>query len=274
MVKRIIVDLNEVSAGVFELACTIAQKVNGEVLGYVNIDVDKIKKSMGSVPLGGMSYAERVINLRTKEAEKEAEDVLNEFHEFFLSKQVKHEPLLHKGDLFRNLIEEGKTADLIITGIQTHKLSELLGTEKTLQNIFRISPCPILALPYNIAFQDVLIAYDGSLASARVMKSYVKLAGILPPVSRLVIMNVSDDEEDGMRILNPVVKYLAAYELSAEICVSPGDPKEVIHEKAFEMKSPLIVLGSVGNCFIKDLVWGSTTKHFIDEEAFALLTSH
>ncbi len=275
MVKRIIVNLNnlEYSKDLLELALTMAQKNNGEVLGTISLNIQKIAKAVGPVPLGGMYYAEKVIELKLKEARGNAENSLKEFQEYFDLRQVKNKGLLLEGNPYEDLVELGKTADVVITRLQSYKLARR--TDDKLQRLIRSATCPVIALPeHNQPFKDVLIAYEGSAIAAMAMKSFAQLSGFLPSINRLVLMNINDDVDYGRELLAPVSDYLEVYGLSPEICVSSGEPKELIIKKAAELDAPLVVLGSFGESKIADMVWGSTTSYFIENGAYSLLIHH
>ncbi|MDH7479526.1 MAG: universal stress protein [Syntrophomonadaceae bacterium] len=274
MIKRIAVDLNKASynPNLLEFAVSMASKTDGTILGLVTIDVGRIEKSIGSVPLGGMYYAEKNIEFRVKEAEEKANLTLKEFQQFCTTRKVKHRSILRREDPLVSFTEEGKTADVIVTGVRAYGSVKRRKDYDTLNKLLKVSSCPILAIPEGfVPFKQVLVAYDGSPASSKALKAYAQLAGCFPDVERLIVINVNDEEETGREIVAPALDYLEAYGFCPEVYVLDGDPKEVIHKKAREMQAPLIVLGSFGESFIKDLIWGSTTSYFIEAEKFPLL---
>lgn len=277
MIKKVIVDLNRASynRSILEFAASMANKSGGMILGMVTVDVSRIERSIGSVPLGGMYYAEKNIELRIKEAEKKADSTLREFQLFCATQKIKHQPLLRRGDPLAIFTEAGKTADVIITGIRAYGSVKRRRDDKTLDRLLKMSSCPILAIPEDfVPFNQVLIAYDGSPASSKALKAYVQMAGSFPAVERLVVININEELESGRELVAPVVNYLEAYGFSPETCIRAGEPKEAIPEKAREMGLPLVVLGSFGERFLKDLIWGSTTSYFIEAEKFPLLIYH
>lgn len=274
MFKQIIVDLDEANYNkkVFDLAGLIAQNTEGTVLGIVNVNIDKIEMSIGSVPLGGAYYAEKAIDSKIKEAKAKAETALKEFQEYCIAKKIKHEGIALQGHPFQNLVQEGKTADVIITGLQNYKTAGLLGDDNALHKLLKISTCPVVAVPKDFkVFNRVLITYDGSPASSRAMKSFVQLSSGLPQIKQIIVININTDEETAVQIVSPAVKYMEAHGLSVQHFVAPGEPKEAIYRKASEMGVPLIVLGAIGENFLKDFVWGSTTGYFIEKNEFPLL---
>jgi len=276
MIKRILVGLDgsSYSKSASQLASMMAKKNDGVVVGVASLDIRGIERSMGPVPLGGSYFAEQVIDLKFQKEEKKIKGYLNEFEHFCQENQVKYELVFRVGVPSEQLIEEGKTADVIILGLQTYfRFDSMPGN--TLKKLMKSGVCPIIAVPEHInTFYNVLIAYDGSLGSAKAMRSFVQLANSLSVANKLVLVNINDNNSIGKKLLDEAQKYLAAYGLSVQQHLCSGEPKEKIYEIAQDMQPTLIVIGNFGNSKLQDLMWGSTTSYFVNIGDIPLLVHH
>lgn len=181
-----------------------------------------------------------------------------------------------RGEPYEQLLEEAKTADLLVVG-QDSRFHFVARPDRaeTLGKLLESKVCPILAVPEKpVAFNNVLIAYDGSLASSKAMRSYALLSGALPPVQTLRLLQVSENRERTRRVADQVCQYLAAYGLSAEPVFQSGDPGICIYQEARRIQPGLVVVGAYGHKGLRQIFWGSTTRRIIDDGTIPMLVSH
>jgi nucleotide-binding universal stress UspA family protein len=70
-------------------------------------------------------------------------------------------------------------------------------------------------------------------------------------------------EDEGMRVMAPVTKYLARHGITAHCIWKTGKPGELIAKTAVEGKFDLVVMGSHGHGALLNLVMGSVATQVL-----------
>ena len=70
MVRRILIplDTSPFTNATMDLGCHIAKTTGAELTGIAFLDIPGIEKSIGSIPLGGIHYADRLIESKKQDA--------------------------------------------------------------------------------------------------------------------------------------------------------------------------------------------------------------
>ncbi|MFQ6675431.1 MAG: universal stress protein, partial [Fidelibacterota bacterium] len=137
------------------------------------------------------------------------------------------------------------------------------------------SVCPILAVPAKPApFRHVIIAYDGSLESAKALRGFVNRFHPKPGDFHLTLLTVQERGQDAKPIQKEALDYLAAWNLTAETVVQGGKPRLVILERARSVTDPLVVMGAYGKGGITDLFFGSAARRLIEDSTIPLFVYH
>jgi nucleotide-binding universal stress UspA family protein len=277
MIKRILVvlDGSKFSKAATQLAGRIAQKSKGVVIGVGVLDIPGIERSVGPVPLGGSHFAMESIKRNLQIAEDKLKLFLKEFELECQKNQVKYEVVLRKGDTFKQLLDEGKTADVIIIGLMTYFHFATSDKADSFPNkLLESTVCPVIAVPEQLdCFCNVLIAYDGSLSSSKAMRFYAQLSQGLPRADKVILLNINDDEDQGKQALIKAQQYLNTYDIQAETWVRTGDPSTQIYEAALEIQPGVVVMGVHGNNRIRDFFLGSTVRKIINERNIPFLAA-
>jgi len=121
---------------------------------------------------------------------------------------------------------------------------------------------PIIAVSDKFRpIQKVLIAYSGSMESAKTMKRFVQLC--LWPDAVLKIINFQSHEEKARQLLNDAAEYCRAHGYRVEHDSNTGSAKDFILPMAVQWQADMIVLGnSAGSLLVKRLI-GETSLHII-----------
>ncbi|NOX59008.1 MAG: universal stress protein, partial [Planctomycetes bacterium] len=181
MSRRIVVGLDggEYSENATRVGCVAADAFDGVLVGVAVVDEAGIDASSRGAGIGSSHYAKNVREQRLTDAEARTDRLLNDFEETCKKADIHCELAHHHGVPFQAIIDEGRYADLIVIGTRTNfHVDTQEGYGDTLERLLDSGVCPVLAVPKDANLpQKAVIAYDGSVQSARAMRAYVRLAG-------------------------------------------------------------------------------------------------
>ena len=162
--------------------------------------------------------------------------------------------------------------DLILLGQQTRFHFETQeGYDDTVHRVLKNSPRPVIAVPARLRMNPdepghtVLVAYDGSLQSARALHAFQTsgLAGVLPTI----VVTASSEHGQAARIAERAIDYLRFHEIKAEaIPITSQDARlTCCLPRPQEHKSVLIVMGGYGQPILREFFLGSVTRTLLAE---------
>lgn len=281
MIKRILIPLDSspYTESALEIGCIIARQHNAEITGLVILDIPGIKKSVGPVPLGAIEYAERLEQMKEKQAHDHIHELLAKFKEKCTNEGVRFTEAEMQGCPSERIIRESIYYDLVIIGLRTFfhfPKSDKPGD--TLDEVMDQSITPILGVPKSFTFPDVskqkikvLIAFDGSLPSANAMQDFIPFA--LPDVMEVVLLTSSDNNDTADYHLTQAEAYLKAHSIfNVKKEKTSEDIKKVVMQKYLNWAT-LIVVGTHSKSGIFDFMVGSLTKQLIKADKKPLLIS-
>lgn len=279
MAKRVLVPLDgsDYSKVATRLAIDMVENNGGTVIGVGVVDVEDIDESVMGAGIGDSYYAERMSDHKKNKALGKIKNFLEEFQDKCKKANVNFESYTKSGDPVEEIIQLGKSSDLIITGIRTFFHFETTPEPgDTLQELLEASVCPILAVP--VKFKkwkgDVLIAYDDSIFSAKAMKMYVRFEKSFSKLNKIFVLNVNDDIDESNQILKNVEKYFNSHNLKIEKVNRVGKPRNEIIKFAREHKIKTIVMGAYGKKGISRLFFGHASRNVIEDGTIPIFVFH
>ena len=280
MSKIIVVGLDgsDYSKAALRLANYRAKHYDGEVIGVAVLDRETIEKYEKGAPAGAIHYAEKAVEHLLKDASQKLDKYVDEFEAACKSDGVKYKVVHANGKPDESLIEEGKTADLIVVGLRTfYHFETSTKSGETLKRLLQASVCPVFAVPKDYETpQNAIIAYDGSPQSAKAMRKYVTLSQNLPFTKRIILVYANDkplnEEQDAM--LKRAENYINAYGMEVERNVQKGNPNEVIYKVAKDKAPSIVIMGAYGHNGLGELFFGSTARRVIDDGTIPLFVYH
>ncbi len=278
MSKKIVIGLDpsDYTKTALDIAIRRAKELGSVLVGVTVVNTEDIKDSVGGAPVGAIHYAEKAVEKNLTLAQKRAQDLIANFEKICDKNNVKYESFIKDGDPAEEIIEEARTADLIIIGIKTHFRLEHPDVEgETLEKLLKESVAPVMAVTEKPTLPTkLLIAYDGSTQSAKAMREYIHISHMLPFAKKAYLLNVTDNIEEGMELLKKAESYLELYGLDVEKIIKSGDPADVIFETAKELGNVLIIMGAYGHSKLKDIFFGSTAEKIIKDGSFPIFVYH
>ena len=278
MSKKIVIGLDpsEYTKTALQIAVRRAKELGSVLVGVTVVNTEDIKDSVGGAPVGAIHYAEKAIEKNLTLAQKRAQDIIKNFEDICKKNNIKYMSFIKDGDPAEEIIEEAKTADLIIIGIKTHFHLEHPDVEgDTLKDLLKETVAPIIAVTEKPTLPTkLLIAYDGSTQAAKAMREYIHISHMLPFAKKAYLLNVTDNIEEGTKLLKKAESYLELYGLDVEKIIKSGDPADVIYKTAKELGDVLIIMGAYGHGGLKEFFFGSTAEKIIKDGSFPIFVYH
>ncbi len=260
MIKRLLLatDGSAPALGAERLAAYLAYELEAvlEVLYVRDIRLIRMPELMdwGAISVPVPVYHEEMEKVLTARAEAVLERVRRETERA----GVKVEPTVRTGLPYQVIVEEARTADLVVLGRAGEASGhEATGLGSTTERVVRTSPTPVLVAPLEpVRPERLLLAYDGSDPATRALHLTAELAPELDlPV---LVLTVDDDAVRAEALAAEAVAYLEERGAAASAQTAAGDPDERILEA--ETPTDLLIMGAFGKGLIRTLLLGSTAE--------------
>ncbi len=277
--RRILIPLDPspYSKAALSAGIIIAREHGGELTGLVILDTGAIEKSVGPVPIGGIEYADRIGDHRKKEAAERIESLLEDFRNRCRDAGVAHREAERQGSPSHRIMEESEYYDLVVMGLRTYYHFETQDNAgDSLDKVLDHSAVPILGVPAKVNLDlggepppDILIAFDGSLPSARALHHFCRLWGNHPANVNLLLSD--RDENTARHRLGEAEAYLHAQGLDRVKKRWTAEPIIKAVDRRFLGEADLVVAGAHSKKGLLDFMVGSLTRHLIEEAKKPLL---
>lgn len=260
-----------------QFAVNMVKECSGTVVGVGIIDVEEIEDSTIGAGVGASYYAEHLEHFKINDAIEKVKNFLGEFETTCTNAGVSFEKYSKSGSPFEQIIELGKTADLIVTGIKTfYHFATTPEPGDTLKRVLESGVCPVFAVPAKMpsSSENVLVAYDNSVHAARAMRLFTNLGVEEFKNRKIHILNINENLEEGEKVLETAATYMTAKGFNVETTRRVGDPNEEILKYAKEINASAIVMGAYGESGLSSLFFGHTTLRIIEDGTFPIFAYH
>jgi nucleotide-binding universal stress UspA family protein len=266
MIKRILVGLGGTpfTDVAIERAIKLANDHGALITGVTVVDTKRLKQ-VGPVPPGGGAYAEKLREKRFEITEKRIEKAIEKFtkkcKESGISNQIKRET----GDPFETMIAHARYNDVTIFGLKSlFDYGFNVEPRDALIRLVSQGVRPIIAVSTEYrSIQKVLIAYSGSMESAKAMRRYVQLNPWRNVHLRVVHFGKSGEGTD--QLLKDAAEYCRDHGFSTETESVDKSAKNHLIGYAQKNKMDLIVMGnSIRNLLFRHLL-GDTVLNAIQQ---------
>ena len=266
MIKRILVGLGGTpyTSVAIQRAMDLAKRFEAEITGVTVVDIKGLS-NVGLVPKGALHAAKEMTARRVRVTKEKIAEAISEFESSCTAEsikcQVKQE---EREDPFDLMISLARYHDLMIFGLRSIIEYDIAFEEPkdALARMVEAGVRPIIAVSDTFRpIQKVLIAYSGSMASAKTMKRFVQLR--LWPDARLKIVTFQSSEDKAHQLLFDASEYCRAHGFHVESESNTGSPKDFLLPMATLWQADMIVLGnSARNLMVKRII-GETALHII-----------
>ena len=266
MIKRILVGIGgtKFSDVAVQRALEIAKYHDAAVTGVTVVDLKRLQK-VGPVPMGGLAYAEKLREQRTEITKDRIEQAVAKVEDGCKDASIACSIEQETGDPFELMISHARYNDLTIFGLRS--LFDYGFTPEPRNALIRLVSQgirPILAVsPEFREIRRVLIAYNGSMESAKAMRRYVQLRPWADVGLRIVYFGEKDD--GALKLMDDASGYCRAHGFDVETDVVSGSAKEGLLAYAQTNDLDLIVMGNSIRSILMRQILGDTVLHTIQQ---------
>lgn len=238
MIKRILVGLagTTYTPVAIQRAVTLAQSHAADVTGVTVLDPRRVRSAEAPI----------VKSIRA-------------FQEACETAGIKHRVIEESGDVFTSLVDEARYHDLMIFGLRSLFDQDFIGgdPESLLIRLVNAGARPMIAVSEQFrSISRVLVAYDGTMESAKAMKRFVQMQ--LWPDAELKIVTFQESESVAFELLQAAEDYCRAH--GYQVCHQSyqGDPKVLLLGAATLWQADMIVMGNSARSALLRKVLGDT----------------
>jgi len=279
MLKRILVGISGAPGTEANIAWVLdlAKRHGASVTVLSVIDRDQLRK-VGPVPLGASYYADRLGQDRIEHSMAAAEMAVEKFSAACSAAAVPLRVMREEGDPFEHLVKAWRYSDLCLLGARgwfDHGL--IPEPENSLLRLIAQGMRPLLALPDTVrAVKRVLIAYNGSLESAKAMKQFLQAPLWQAAETHVVCMGAPKTGEDAGLLLAGAADYARDHGCEPHVSNPPcaAAPWQALLAHAAEISADLIVLGSSYRKVLLSQRFGRNAINLIRAAELPLFLSH
>jgi nucleotide-binding universal stress UspA family protein len=274
MIKRILVALSGTpyTQAAIQHALELARQHEADVTGVTDIDLAKVA-NVGPVPMGAGAAAHDLMEHRLQLAQEQVEESIRNFEAACAEAGLSGRVVRERGDPFDTLISVWRYHDLVVAGLRgLFEYGVLHEPDDVLLRLISKGVRPILAVARDHRpVRRVLVAYNGSMESAKALKRFVQM-WIWPGVS-LKLVCFDRPPEEAEQLLADAAEYCRAHGHEPEQELGEGSPRDGLLEHAAAWKADLIVMGSASRARIFQHLLGDTALHAVRHAEIPLYLS-
>lgn len=243
-------------------AIELARTHDAELTGITVLDPAHWAE-VGPVLSGNWELAKRYRNDRATAGKRHLNEAVLHFEQACKSAMVSYTVEYETGDPFDLLIDHSRYHDLIIFGLRGLFDYGIVDEPRTaLTRLVEQGVRPLLAssLEYR-PVKHALIAYSGSLESARAMKQFVQMR--LWPEAALTIVCFDKRKQEGEHLLDEAAAYCRAHDYPVQTELRKGSAREELLACAEECNADLIVMGNSNRHLRLRHLLGDTMLHIL-----------
>lgn len=254
MLKRILVGLGDAKCVDAEVkqAVELAQLHGAEVTALTLVDAKAPQPPVfvGQAATGrfgnygASAWARELAHDRWEDVKAQTEKSLEQLAEACETAGVIYRVEAMKGDPFEFIVSRSRYFDLFICGLRRiFDYSILDESSDALVRLVANGVRPILTVPAEVrAIRRVMVAYSGSVDSAKTMKKFIQSQ--LFPVPTLRIVAIDQPEEEARTLLADATAYCRAYGYTPETEILTDPTSQNLLSLAEDWNADLIVLGN------------------------------
>ena len=264
MLKRILVGLggSDYTVAAINQSVALAMSHDAELTGVSVIDPSRVAPII-AMPMGDGPIAYAETGDAMAKARERVEWATHEFTAACKAAGVRHRVVREVGEPFSLMISEARYHDLMVFGLKSLFESDLVSDpHDALVRLVQSGVRPLLAVSKGFTpINKVLIAYSGSMESAKAMKRFVQMQ--LWPISDVRIVSFEDGKGHARELLAHAANYCRAHGLEPETECVYGSPKEHLLTYIRTWGADLTVVGNSSQNLILRRIFGETALHII-----------
>ena len=265
MIRRILVGLGDevYAASATEIALELARRNEAELTGICVLDAERVEYT-GPVPIGAGHFAQELREQHLAEARKIIEKVSQQFLRMCAHADIPHRLVQDEADPFESLINAARYHDLIVCGAQ-HLFAHGVVDEPPVELVRLVEGGvrPLLVVtPQPLRVRRTLIAYSGSMESAKAMRRFVQLR--LWPETQLRIVTFKHRRGNEEQLLADAAEYCRGHGFDVTSEFVPEPAKLNVLPYAQTWGADLIVMGNSNKRLLLRRILGETMLHTVN----------
>lgn len=252
-------------------AVTLAQTHDAEVTGVTVLDARRVRGLAWMAPPSRKDVdANR--DRRVAITDDRLTRSIHDFEAVCQAEQVKYRVVQESGDAFTKLIELARYHDLMVFGLRSVLEYDFLcpDPQALLMRLVGAGVRPLIAVSREFRqIHHVLIAYSGTMESAKAMKRFAQLG--LRPSARLKILTFGVTDDEGRQLTADAADYCQAHGYTVDRRSNPGEARHLLLAAAALWQADLIVMGNSARSVLLRHVLGDTLQdvlHRVDIPLF------
>jgi nucleotide-binding universal stress UspA family protein len=172
---------------------------------------------------------------------------------------LKYRIVAESGDAFTKLVDLARYHDLMVFGLRSVFEYDFVAgdPESLLIRLVSAGVRPLIAVSEQFrSISRVLIAYSGSMQSAKAMKRFVQMR--LWPDAELKIVTFHPSDDQAFELLQAAQDYCRAHGFRVCHQSNPGDPKGLLLAAATLWQADMLVMGNSSRSVLLRKVLGDT----------------
>jgi len=265
MIKRILVGLagTAFTPVAIQRAVALANAHGAEVTGVTVLDSQRLRRLPAPAVIG---HPLEPSDLPIPLSPDSIEEATQRLEKSCKEAGVKCRLLRESGDAFTTFIDAARYHDLIVFGLGSLLKYAFPGDNPNDQLIRLIDAGvrPLIAVAEEFRpISRVLIAYSGSMESAKAMKRFVQMR--LWPDAELKVMTFNPSYERAYELLSAAEEYCRVHGFKVCHQSNPGDPKVLLLPAATLWQADMIVMGNSARSVLMRQVLGDTLRTTLTE---------
>lgn len=253
------------------LAVELAKEHSAKAVGLGIANLPSISPPE-AVPIGGAAFKVQRDEKDLSDARRTILTFLERFGQQCEKEGVEHEIVEREGAPHEQIALEARSHDLVVIGRDAHfdLKPEKVKHHDPFPQLAKISPCPLIATPPALENGGpILVAYDGSQASARALRMFL-LLGLFGerPVH---VLTLDSDRSKAESVAASALELLERHERSAEgfPMECNTDHAEAIIAEIEKLRPKMLVLGSFGHGGWREALFGDVTHDLLFKHSCA-----
>ncbi len=264
MIKQILVALSgtPLTESAVQHAVELAKAHGARITGVTDVDLAKVA-GVGPIPMGAGAAATELVEHRLQLTEQHVTESIELFESACAEANVPCSVVRETGNPYEKLISLWRYHDLTVAGLRgLFEYGIFHNPDDVLIQLIAKGVRPILAVARDYrTIRRVLVAYSGSMESAKALKRFVQLR-LWPDITlKIVCFDRAPDKSDSL--LDDAADYCSLHGYAAEVQHLEGSPTKQLLEHAGRYKADLIVMGSSSRARIFQHLLGDTTLHAV-----------
>ncbi len=260
------------------LAIALARQCGAKVRGVTALDVRDLDR-VEPAPIGGVQYAyDRLQHRRklTEERRARIAELPEIFRQSLADEGMDAICSMMEADVHDGLLRMIETCDLVVTGRDAEfHLEAVEGVTPLVHHVIAKGCRPVVVTgPEWVEAGPVLVAYDGSAPAGKALQ-VAALMGIFGS-SRAHILSIGREQSGALSVAERARSFLALHDVEADLeaVATKDNPADVLLRRASETGARLLVMGAFGHRGVREMLFGSTTRHLFDNAPVPLFIYH